>query len=74
MLEVGTLDWLARVNHRVRDALIGYGVDVSYPERSVGHNWGGWRDGLVDAFAGCAFMTPRPLPALRRFELGGRAQ
>jgi enterochelin esterase family protein len=51
VLDVGTLDWLHPVNRRVRDALGASGADVAYAERSAGHNWGCWRDGLADALA-----------------------
>ncbi len=51
VLDVGTLDWLAPVNRRVREALTANGADVAYAERAAGHNWGCWRDGLADAFA-----------------------
>lgn len=51
VLEVGTLDWLVGANRRVRDALDAFGADLRYRERSVGHNWGAWRDGLPDALA-----------------------
>ena len=51
VLDVGSLDWLAPVNRRARDALIAGGADVAFAERTAGHNWGCWRDGLADAFA-----------------------
>jgi enterochelin esterase family protein len=51
VLDVGTLDWLRPVNQQVRDALLASGADVAYAERTAGHNWGCWRDGLADAFA-----------------------
>jgi enterochelin esterase family protein len=51
VLDVGRLDWLHPVNQRVRDALAEHGADVAYAERSAGHNWGCWRDGLADALA-----------------------
>ncbi|MDF1522048.1 MAG: alpha/beta hydrolase-fold protein [Trueperaceae bacterium] len=49
VLDVGRLDWLHPVNQRVRDALADHGADVAFAERSAGHNWGCWRDGLADA-------------------------
>ena len=49
VLDVGTLDWLHDVNHRVRDELATRGVEVVYSERSAGHNWGCWRDGVAGA-------------------------
>jgi enterochelin esterase-like enzyme len=57
VLEVGTLDWLLAVNRRVRDALDGFGVDLHYRERPVGHNWGGWRDALPTVLT--AALDPR---------------
>lgn len=51
VLDVGTFDWLLEVNHRVRNALVGNGADVTYRERAAGHNWAAWRDALPDAFA-----------------------
>jgi enterochelin esterase family protein len=51
ILDVGTFDWLWPVNGRVRDALVAHGADVAYAERTAGHNWGCWRDGLADALA-----------------------
>ena len=51
VLDVGTLDWLHPVNRRVHDALLAHGAEVAYAERTAGHNWGCWRDGLADAFA-----------------------
>lgn len=52
LLEVGTLDWLLEVNRELRDALRARGAEVVYDERAVGHNWGGWRDGLPELLAG----------------------
>lgn len=51
VLDVGRLDWLASVNHRVRDGLRDRGVEVAFTERSAGHNWRCWRDGLPEALA-----------------------
>ena len=51
VLDVGTLDWLHDVNHRVRDALASHGVPVTYSERAAGHNWGCWRDGVAGVLA-----------------------
>ncbi|TVR92961.1 MAG: hypothetical protein EA416_06145 [Trueperaceae bacterium] len=51
VLDVGTLDWLLDVNRRVRDALCERGVPLTYSERSAGHNWGCWRDGLANVLA-----------------------
>ncbi len=47
VLDVGTLDWLLEVNRAVRDVLRERGVPLAYAERSAGHNWGCWRDGLA---------------------------
>ena len=49
VLDVGTLDWLHGVNRAVRDVLEARGALAAYRERSAGHNWGCWRDGLADA-------------------------
>ena len=57
VLDVGTLDWLAPVNRRVRDALLAHGAEAAYAERPAGHNWGCWRDGLGEALA--AALRPR---------------
>jgi enterochelin esterase-like enzyme len=51
VLDVGTLDWLHPVHGRVRAALTAHGAGVAYAERTAGHNWRCWRDGLADAFA-----------------------
>lgn len=51
VLDVGTLDWLLQANRQVRDALRTRGADVVYAERSAGHNWGCWRDGLPAVLA-----------------------
>lgn len=50
-LDVGSLDWLAPVNRRAHAALAAHGADVAFAERTAGHNWGCWLDGLPDAFA-----------------------
>jgi len=51
VLDVGTLDWLLDVNRAVRDALGERGALAHYRERTAGHNWGCWRDGLAEALA-----------------------
>ncbi len=51
VLDVGSLDWLAPVNRRVRDTLAARGVEVTFSERAAGHNWGCWRDGLPEVLA-----------------------
>lgn len=48
-LEVGTLEWLLDVNRRVAAALDERGTSVELRERSAGHNWTNWRNGLEDA-------------------------
>lgn len=49
VLDVGSLDWLLPVNRAVRDVLEARGALAAFRERSAGHNWGCWRDGLADA-------------------------
>ncbi len=58
VLDVGSLDWLATVNRRVRDALERHGADVVWTERAAGHNWRCWRDGLPEALAAALPPTP----------------
>ena len=48
-LEVGSLEWLLDVNRSLAAALEERGADVSLRERSAGHNWTSWRNGLPDA-------------------------
>jgi enterochelin esterase family protein len=48
-LEVGTLEWLLDVNRQAAQALAGRGVNVVLRERSAGHNWTSWRNGIPDA-------------------------
>ena len=48
-LEVGTLEWLLDLNRRVAGALEGRGANVVLRERSAGHNWTSWRNGLEGA-------------------------
>lgn len=48
-LDVGTLEWLTDINRQVRDALEAKGYDYAYEERSAGHNWTNWRNGLAQA-------------------------
>lgn len=48
-LEVGTLEWLLESNRQVASALEARGgVSVELVERSAGHNWVSWRNGLAD--------------------------
>ena len=42
-------------NRRLRDALVGSGVEHAYAERNAGHNWVNWRNGLA---AGLRFALP----------------
>ena len=44
ILSSGTIEWLAPVNRRLHEALGRRGYQVSYRERSGGHNWTTWRD------------------------------
>jgi len=48
-LEAGTLEWLLDVNRQVATALDDRGKNVVLRERSAGHNWTSWRNGLPDA-------------------------
>ncbi len=48
-LEVGTLEWLLAVNRRAAQALEERGANVVLRERSAGHNWTSWRNGIPDA-------------------------
>lgn len=48
-LEVGTLEWLLEVNRKVASALDARDrVSVELVERSAGHNWVSWRNGLAE--------------------------
>ena len=58
VLDVGRLDWLVDVNRAVRDVLEARGALAAYSERSAGHNWGCWRDGLAGALR--AALPPSP--------------
>jgi enterochelin esterase-like enzyme len=44
--EVGTLEWLADVNRQVHAILEERAGEHCYVERSAGHAWRSWRDGL----------------------------
>jgi enterochelin esterase-like enzyme len=46
--DVGTLEWLAEVNREVHGVLEERAGEHVYAERSAGHNWRSWRDGLPD--------------------------
>lgn len=49
-LEVGNLEWLLDVNREVAKALrVLPDVEISLNERSAGHNWTNWRNGLASA-------------------------
>lgn len=49
-VQTGTLEWLHRPNGDLAHALKAAGYEVRYQERSSGHNWTTWRDGLADGF------------------------
>jgi enterochelin esterase-like enzyme len=55
--DVGTIEWLTDVNREVHRVLEAGALAHAYAERSAGHNWRSWRDGL---------------PAGLRFVLGPR--
>lgn len=46
-LECGTLEWLIDSNRRLAAALDSKGVPVTLVERSAGHNWVNWRNGIA---------------------------
>lgn len=50
-LEVGTLEWLLSANREVSRVLAERAVAHRYEERSAGHNWTNWRNGLPEALA-----------------------
>ncbi len=54
-LDCGTIEWLIGSNRRLRDALSRRGMAVSLIERSAGHNWINWKNGLA---AGMEFALP----------------
>ena len=47
--EVGTLEWLTKVNRLVHEVLEAKGYEHAYAERNAGHNWENWRNGLPHA-------------------------
>jgi enterochelin esterase-like enzyme len=47
--ETGTIEWLTDINRNVQDVLVNKGYDHLYAERSAGHNWVNWRNGLGNA-------------------------
>lgn len=47
--DVGTIEWLTSVNHRVHEALLDKGYDHVFETRNAGHNWTNWRNGLGGA-------------------------
>jgi enterochelin esterase-like enzyme len=55
-LDCGTLEWLIGSNRNLAAALRAGGADVSFVERSAGHNWTNWRNGLA---AGLRRAVPR---------------
>ncbi len=55
-LQTGTLEWLHRPNENLAAALATADFDVEYQQRSSGHNWTTWRNGLADGFR---FAVPR---------------
>ena len=60
-LEVGTLEWLLAVNRDIAAALASRpGVTATLTERSAGHNWTSWRNGLAD---GLRFALAPDAPA-----------
>jgi len=50
-LDCGTLEWLIGPHRRLAAALRERGHAVTARERSAGHNWVNWRDGLAGALA-----------------------
>ncbi|HOX25010.1 MAG TPA: alpha/beta hydrolase-fold protein [Candidatus Krumholzibacteria bacterium] len=54
-VQTGVLEWLHRPNRNLAGALDAAGLDVEYVERTAGHNWTNWRDGLA---AGFRFALP----------------
>ena len=48
-LESGTLEWLHNVNRDIAAALEAKNYPVCYQERSAGHNWVNWRNGIQAA-------------------------
>jgi len=55
-LQTGTLEWLHRPNENLAAALEAAGYEVHYHQRTSGHNWTTWRNGLADGFR---FAVPR---------------
>lgn len=47
--EVGTMDWMRDVNREAAELLAERTDDARYVERSAGHNWTFWRDGVAPA-------------------------
>ncbi len=44
--ETGTIEWLTDINRKVHEVLEQKGYEHAYAERSAGHNWTNWRNGL----------------------------
>ena len=47
--EVGTLEWLTDINRKVTQVLDERGYEHLYAERSAGHNWTNWKNGIQGA-------------------------
>jgi enterochelin esterase family protein len=52
-LDCGTLEWLLPSNRRLAEALRQGGHVVQQVERSAGHNWVNWRNGVADGLRFC---------------------
>jgi len=50
-LSCGTMDWLSDVNRNIAEVLKQKNADVTYVERSAGHNWATWKDDFASALA-----------------------
>jgi enterochelin esterase family protein len=49
-LQTGTLEWLHHPNRDLAHVLRDRDQEVQYTERSSGHNWTTWRNGLAEGF------------------------
>lgn len=49
--ETGTLEWLTGVNRELAALLRDKGYEHRYVERSAGHNWTNWKNGLGGALS-----------------------
>ncbi len=54
-LTTGMLEWLYAPNRNLASTLEGRGYAVGYLERTMGHNWANWSDGLAP---GLRFALP----------------